>query len=70
MQCISICLAQIETIYTRPSESEIDEIFQTVDDQSKCQGFNQWTPWNSIQEPANNNGDDYEIIQDHQDMLS
>ena len=70
MQWIWICLAQIETKYTQPNETEIEEIFQTVDDQSKCQGLNQWTPWNSIKNPASNNGSDYEIIQDHKDSLS
>ena len=70
MQCNSIHSAQIETKYTRPNETEIEEIFQTVDDQSKCQGLNQWTPWKSIKNPASNNGSDYEIIQDHKNLLS
>ena len=46
------------------------EIFQTVEDKSKCQGLNQWTAWGSVDNPLNNNGSDYEIIQDHIDFLS
>ena len=60
----------MEIYYTRPSESELVKIFQTVEDKSKCQGLNQWTAWRSIDKPLNNNGNDYEIIQDHRDLLS
>ena len=34
-------------------------------DTSKCQGSNQWTSWNSVGNPNENNGDDYETLYDH-----
>ena len=57
-------LAQIETNYTQPSESELESIYTTVAcDESKCHGWNHWTEWNSIIDAAD--GNDYEMLQDH-----
>ena len=56
----------METNYTKPNEEELAEIYKAdSEDESKCQNQNEWTPWNSLRSPENNNGDDYESLQDH-----
>ena len=57
---------KIEAKYTRPNETELQEIYTKIDeDKSKCQNLNQWTTWNSVSDPAENNGSDYETIHNH-----
>ena len=56
----------MENIYTEPNDQDLDEIYKNdVIDTSKCQGSNQWTSWNSVGNPNENNGDDYETLYDH-----
>ena len=64
---IIIC---IETDYIQPNETELESVYTTVvEDTSKCYGSNQWTVWNSIADPAMNNGNDFELLQDHQNLF-
>ena len=45
---------------------DLDSLYtQSVEDESKCQGSNQWTGWNSARDPTENFGDDYETLHDH-----
>ena len=46
----------------------LNEIYTTViEDDGKCKTTNalQWTTWNSMTNPADFNGDDYETLQNH-----
>ena len=59
----------METQFTGPTEKELESIYtKVVPDNSKCQGSNQWTDWESATNPADpiQNGDDYETLHDHQ----
>ena len=60
----------IETNYIQPNETELESVYTTVvEDTSKCYDSNQWTIWNSIADPAMNNGNDFELLQDHQNFF-
>ena len=60
----------METNYTQPNETELESVYTTaVEDPSKCYGLNQWTAWSSITNPAINNGNDFELLHDHQNLL-
>ena len=53
-----------------PTEAEIENIYSSAfEDNSKCTGSNQWTTWRSAINPAENNGNDYEIIDDHKRLF-
>ena len=50
---------------TISNETE-QEIYTNVEiNLSKCYGKNQWTDWNSVDDPAINNGSDFETLSDH-----
>ena len=50
----------------KPNETELEDIYtNVVCDESKCQGWNQWTEWNSVVNANEKNGSDYELLQDH-----
>ena len=52
---------------TQPDPEELESLYtEVVEDNSKCQGSNQWTGWNSARDPTVNFGDDYETLHDHQ----
>ena len=52
---------------TQPDPEELELLYtEVVEDNSKCQGSNQWTGWNSARDPTENLGDDYETLHDHQ----
>ena len=57
---------KIETKFTRPNEKELEEIYTKIEiDESKCFKSNQWSTWNSVSDPTENNGCDYETIHNH-----
>ena len=50
----------------KPNDTELVKIYtNTVNDTSKCYGWNQWTEWNSVGDPLATNGNEYETLQDH-----
>ena len=50
----------------QPNVTILQEIYtDSADDPSKCYDLNQWTSWNSAQNSSQNNGNDYETLQDH-----
>ena len=53
------------------TEKHLESIYKTID-KSKCRNSNgnEWTDWNSITNPSNNNGNDYETLQDHRSRNS
>ena len=56
----------MENIYTEPNATELDSIYtKPVNDTSKCTHLNEWTHWNSVGNPEENKGDDYETLYDH-----
>ena len=66
-----ISLEIIETKFKEPNETEIDSIYNTttVVDDSKCNDLNQWTSWRSIDNPAENDGNDYETLYSHREVF-
>ena len=65
-------LAVIETLLTKPNETELESIYtKYVSDESKCQGPNEWTDWGSATDPTDptQDGDDYETLHDHQNKF-
>ena len=60
-------IAKIAYIESIGKPEDLDSLYtEIVEDKSKCQGSNQWTDWNSVRDPKENYGDDYETLHDHQ----
>ena len=60
----------IETSYTQPNETELESVYtNVVEDPLKCYGSNQWTTWSSISDPGRNDGNDFELLKDHQNLF-
>ena len=56
----------METIFKQPNKTKLEEIYkEVVLDESKCYDLNQWTDWNSVNDPMINDGDDFETLHDH-----
>ena len=61
-----MCLEILETIFTRPNDTKLEEIYTNeIEDKTKCSYMNQWTSWKSVTNPSSNNGNDYETLHDH-----
>ena len=57
---------QLEDDMKQPNLTTLHEIYTNrAENLSKCNGTNQWTSWHSVQNPLNNNGNDYETLSDH-----
>ena len=59
---------KLENDVKEPNLTTLHEIYTNrPEDSSKCydNGHNQWTSWRSVQNPTENNGDDYETLYDH-----
>ena len=60
-------MAKIAYMENIEKPEDLDSLYtEIVEDKSKCQGSNQWTDWNSVRDPKENYGDDYETLHDHQ----
>ena len=60
----------METTFQKPNQIELEEIYKTVAlNDTKCYGLNQWTDWNSMNNPIMNDGDDFETLRDHKIMF-
>ena len=60
--------------FKAPTEAELDLIYATENTNDlKCRGSNEWTSWNSLDDPENNilsqHGDDFETLHVHQIMF-
>ena len=58
-------ITNLKTETTTPTEKQLESIYKITDEESRCQNFNEWTNWNSLTNPSENNGDDYETLEDH-----
>ena len=55
-----------EAVMTRPNKTELEQIYKNKDiDATKCYDSNQWTEWNSADNPSLNDGNDFETLHDH-----
>ena len=60
----------METTFKQPNETELEEIYTNVVlDDSKCYDSNNWTDWNSVNDPLMNDGDEFETLNDHKIMF-
>ena len=57
---------QLENDVKQPNMTSLHQIYSNrAENPSKCNDSNLWTSWHSVQNPLNNNGDDYETLHDH-----